>query len=413
MQPGSDPGDPDVRRAFGERRHQLVAAPPVAQPHRADMPVVRPGGDELGERQLLQRTRHPVGVPLRRDDIRHQAPGQHQPADPQPGGDGFAGGAEVDDPFGIESLERTDRLPVVAELPVVVVLQDQPARGPRPVDGGRPPVGVERHPQRELVRRRQQHRTFAPQRTGLRAECVQRESGGAQPRVGEQVPVQVQPVRLDRHLPHPSPPQHLPHQHQTVCEPRADDDPVRVGVHPAGPCQIVGQHGPQLGPPTRVPVSERFVGSGGQRLPCGPEPLGAREGREVGRAGQQAVRGAPRLRRPYGDGRGRRTRYGPGCHPGPRALPRGQPAFRHQFGVGVGHRVPGDSQVGGEGARGRQPGPRRQPPRAHGLAQRVREPHPQPGTGQLQVQVHTESGPGIRHGNGPYPCATHHVASSP
>ncbi len=45
-------------------------------------------------------------------------------------------------------------------------------------------------------------------------------------------------------------------------------------------------------------------------------------------------------------------------HPGARALPGGQPALGDQFGVGLGHGVAGQSEVGGQAARRRQHRPR-------------------------------------------------------
>ncbi|GAA3061142.1 hypothetical protein GCM10020254_01200 [Streptomyces goshikiensis] len=72
----------------------------------------------------------------------------------------------------------------------------------------------------------------------------------------------------------------------------------------------------------------------------------------------------------------------------PEPLPGGQPALGDQFRVGVGGRVPGDSEVGGERPVGRQPDPGRQPPLLDGLAQGLGEGGPaRARPGQHQVQV--------------------------
>src|SRR5258708_3031990 len=67
------------------------------------------------------------------------------------GGEGFGGGAEVDDVVRVEALEGADGLAVVAELAVVVVLQDQSAGASGPVDGGGAAVVAEGDAHGELV----------------------------------------------------------------------------------------------------------------------------------------------------------------------------------------------------------------------------------------------------------------------
>ena len=51
----------------------------------------------------------------------------------------------------------------------------------------------------------------------------------------------------------------LRRQHQTVVETRADDDPLRLGVHPARPRQIVRKDSAQLYPTQRIAVAEGVV----------------------------------------------------------------------------------------------------------------------------------------------------------
>ena len=179
---------------------------------------------------------------------------------------------------------------------------------------------------------------------------------------------------------------------------------------PAGPRQIVREDGAQFYPAEGVAVAEGVVRRRGQSAAGRGEPLRAGKLREVRRARQQAVRGTARGRPRAGSGGRGRARLGPPGHPGAGALLGGEPALGDQFGVGVGHGVPGDAEVGGERTGRRQPGAGHQTPRAHGLAQGVHEPGAQPGSVQVQMQVGTghgtrggrQSGPVICHRNGPY-----------
>jgi len=57
VQPGGDAGHAGGGSGLAQRRHQLVAAPPVSQPGVPDLPVVAAGGDELGEGELADRVR--------------------------------------------------------------------------------------------------------------------------------------------------------------------------------------------------------------------------------------------------------------------------------------------------------------------------------------------------------------------
>lgn len=60
------------------------------------------------------------------------------------------------DPLGIQALHGPDRLAVVAELPVVVVLQNEPATRACPVHDSGPPGGRQRPTGGELVYGREQ-----------------------------------------------------------------------------------------------------------------------------------------------------------------------------------------------------------------------------------------------------------------
>ena len=221
---------------------------------------------------------------------------EHHPGDPQPGGEGLARGAEVDHPVRVEALEGADRLPVVAELAVVVVLQDEAAGGPCPVDDRRPPVRGQRAAERELVGGRQQHRVRGERGQGVdaRGTRVEGQRRGGEPGLAQQSGVVAEAVRLHGRGPGAAPAQGAGYQHQAVREPRADHDPFGPGVDAPGAGQVLGEDGPQLLPAARVAVPEG-VDRGGVDRPAGRgEPGGAREQRRVRVAGAQVV--ARRLR---------------------------------------------------------------------------------------------------------------------
>ncbi|EOY49817.1 hypothetical protein SLI_5109 [Streptomyces lividans 1326] len=176
---------------------------------------------------------------------------------------------------------------------------------------------------------------------------------------------------------------------------------VGGGAHAPGAGEVGGQRAAQLGVAAGIAVAEGLVGGGRDGAAGGSEPLDARKAGEVRAAGAQVVEGPGGL--PGAPGRGFGRRGGdPVGDAGARALARGEPALGDEVGVGVGDGVAGDTEVGGEDAGRGEPGTGSQPAGADGLAQRVGETAAQAGTGGFEVQVHAESGPGIRHGNGPY-----------
>ncbi len=176
MQSGRDAGDADVGRPVGEGPYEGVPAAAVAQAGGADLAVVGAGGQELGEGELFHDADGHAAAVV--DDVRQQPRRHHHPAQPQAGGEGLAGGAEVDHAPGVEVLEGADGLAVVAELAVVVVLQDQAAGAARPVDHGGPALRAQRPAERELVGRVEQHRVGVARVIGAGAEGVPGERHG-------------------------------------------------------------------------------------------------------------------------------------------------------------------------------------------------------------------------------------------
>ncbi len=398
MQAGRD--SRDLQALTAEGGGQAVPAAPVGEPGPADLPVVAARGDELGQGQLVKRGRpggefrgHRVEQP-RRDD---------QPADPQAGSQALAGRPGVDDPIGRERLKRAHRLPVVAELPVVVVLDHHAA----PV--GRLPAAprVQRHAQRELVRRGQQESVGPGGLADDGAHVVDRQRPQAQALPGGDVAVGLVAVGLHREGARAGRAQRAADSGQAVREAGADDDVRGIGGHSPRPGQVVRQGRPQRRDPARVRVAEQVIGSGCEDLSAGREPVPSRERRQVRHPGPQVVAGHRRLRTSGGP----RTRMGrlawrDRC---PRPALGGQPSLRDQLAVDLGDRVAGEAQVRGQGPRRRQPRAGAKAAVPDRAAQRALQPGPHPGPGKIQVEIHTADfgppgsfGPCFWHRNRPY-----------
>src|SRR4051812_23715774 len=95
----------------------------------------------------------------------------------------------------------------------------------------------------------------------------------------------------------------------------------------------------------------------------------------------------------------------PPGHPGAGPLTRNEPALRDQLPVSVGDGVAGEPEVGRQLPGGRQPEPLGQPATPDGLTQSSFERPADAGAPDVQVQVHTGSGPCSWHASGPYPWA--------
>ena len=352
------------------------------------MTVVRPRGDEVGEAQLVQDARPRLPFALGSEHAVHVPLRQHHPAEPHRGGQALADRADVDHALGVETLDGADGLAVVAELPVVVVLQDHPAPRACPVDHRCPALGGQRSAGRELVRGREQHGPFACQPVDTGAVFVEGERHGPYAGSREQFPVEGQPVRLHGQWSAQDPVPAVEEQPQRVREARADHDPLRLRSHTTRACQILRERLPELDATGGITGPEHLVGRLLQSSPVGGQPGRTRERGRVRGALAQVVPGATRGCTRLGPTRACRCvperartvaeRFGTGRHPGARALAGGQPALRDQLRVRVGDSVAGDTEVGGERAVRRQPGAGGEPPAARGLAQRLDERGPPP-----------------------------------
>ncbi|CAM5240306.1 hypothetical protein SGRIM128S_07946 [Streptomyces griseomycini] len=379
-----------ARRA--RKLDQTVPPVPVTLPGPADVAVVVARLDEIGEGQLVRDPGPRLALALDAQHGLHQVVRQHHPAQPQRGGEALAERAQVHDVLRVESLDGAHRLPVVTELPVVVVLQQHAPARARPVHRGGPSLGVERSSRGELVGGGEQGRPHSLQRgqlSGARAVSVQRQGHGPYPCRLQDRPVERQSVGLHGQ----GAAQHLPaeEQAQGVREAGAHDDRLGAGAYAPHAGQVSGEGAPQFGPPAGITGPERLVGRRVQRPPCGGQPGRTGEGGDVRQALPQVVGGRLRTgRHGFGHAWGR-GRPRSGRHPGPRPLTGDQPALGDEFGVGLGDGVAGQSEVGGERPVGREPGARCQPSLPDRLAQRTAEHGAAAAaSGRVQVQVQME-----------------------
>jgi len=155
------------------------------------VPVELAVREEIGERELVDRRRAAVGADLGRRQVVDPRGRRHQPAHPQPGRERLAGGAGVDHPVRVETLQRAHRRPVVAVLRVVVVFDHHRVAGAGPAQHRGPGRGRQHAAGRPLVRRGQHQRVRGHGFEGAHVDAVRTdrhadhlESGGAGVRPG-------------------------------------------------------------------------------------------------------------------------------------------------------------------------------------------------------------------------------------
>ena len=364
---------------------------PVDLSGTGDVAVVLAAGEQVGEGQLLDRRRAGVERRLLGLDLVDQVHRHAHPADPDPRRERLRRRTEVHDATRVQPLDRADRDPVVAELGVVVVLDDEPVATTRPGDELGPAIGRHHGPRRELVGRRHEHRvpgglveSVGPQTAVVDRHRLDRQTGSRDglPR-----------VRLRRGLardrPRTAGTQHPAQDVQRLGEALRDDDPLRLGADAADPAEIVAQRRPELRTPAVVAIVERRVGRRAHRPFHGSQPRPAREQLDV-RGRRHEV---DRPRRALGLGgqrRWRRDRH----HDRRLARGDGQVALGRELVVRVGHHAARDLQVRREPARGRQPRARAQASILDRFAQRTAEVAAQRSATQLDVEVHVATARG-------------------
>ena len=395
VEAGGDAGDPHPERVSFQRGHQPVSPAAIDEPRSPDVAVVGAGDDELGERELVDRAGVPVRQGLGRADLVDQPPREHKPTQPQARRECLARGPGIDDLFWGQALQRPEWMAVVAELAVVVVLDDQAAGVERPLDNLCSPSRRERHSERELVRRGQEHGVSGSELAHPGAALVDRERRQRQPILRGGLARALLDELLDREGRGAARPEHPAEQPEPLREATADDDVLRAGANAASPAQVVGERAAQLRQPARIRVTERVVGRHAERPARRREPRRPGKSREVGGAGAQVVAG---LREDDRLGRGSRVRWrGPPRHPGARTPHGGEPALGDQLTVGIGHGVPGDAEISGQCAGGRQPRSGSQTAAGNRLSQSRLERGPDSRPLEIQVQVDARNGPFFCH----------------
>ena len=129
MAAGGQPRHGDLRRIPGERLDQRLAPALVDAAHLAQVPVVPPRLDRAPRAPAGRaRERRGRGAASRRRPRRAARGGQTSQPIRSVGDRVLLVDPIAIDPVGRQPLDRADRLPVVAELGVVVVLDDEPVR---------------------------------------------------------------------------------------------------------------------------------------------------------------------------------------------------------------------------------------------------------------------------------------------
>ena len=354
MTAGGQPRHDDLRRIPGERPDQGLAPALVDAAHLAQVPVVPPRLEERREGQLVKPWSAAAEELLLDAHRVVQARRADQPAHPQRRRQGLAGRAHRDHPVRRQPLDRAHRLSVVAELRVVVVLDDEPVHAVGPLDQLVSALRRQHHPGRRLVCRGHHDDPGgrSRERRHVEAELIDRHGhhphtaalgdrlvvdrtgvlhGGRRDTLGEQGPE---------------------HEVEAVPEPRADEHLVRVGDRSAHPAQVCGEHLAQRGRPRAELVTEVGRGRGPPGHAHGPEPVAHREAAQVGDAVLE-VHVEPRWRsaRPLGRPDVPAAR---GDHR-PRALRRPEVPLRLELGISVDHDPARDTELRGERPGGGQP----------------------------------------------------------
>jgi hypothetical protein len=230
-----------------------------------------------------------------------------------------------------------DRAAVVAELGVVVVLQDQAVDPAGPVEQGAAALRREHHPGRELVGRAHDDRAHP----GIPVEVADPQPVAVDPGRRDPQPGghggRAQPVPagvFDRDGADAGRSQGLADPAGRVRHAVAHRQVGGVGLGAPYPRQVPGQEVAEPGMAGGVRVPELGVGQGGGDRAKGRDPASQREGAQVGQAGSQVD-----LRYPARRGLGWRVAGGhsaEGSHAGAGADPGVEVALGGELGVGLG-----------------------------------------------------------------------------
>ena len=123
-----------------QRREKVIATCPVEGTDAPHVSIQIATRHELGERRLGELRDVAVATTLF-GHRRAKCGRQDEPADAQTGPECLARGAEIHHSVGRDALERADGVTVVAELAVVVVLDDPRVAFSGPIDKARAALG--------------------------------------------------------------------------------------------------------------------------------------------------------------------------------------------------------------------------------------------------------------------------------
>ena len=167
-----EPGQPQCGEPLGHGGDERLATTLVGRAHPAQVPVVATRLHQPRERQLVESRRAPTGQRLGLDEIVHQVRRREHPADSDARRERLADRPQRDHAVGRQALERADGLAVIAELRVVVVLDDVAVDRPGPGHQLLAALRAEGHPGRALVRRSEHHGSSAGGREPRDVEAV-------------------------------------------------------------------------------------------------------------------------------------------------------------------------------------------------------------------------------------------------
>lgn len=288
-------------------------------------------------------------------------------------------------------MQSAERLAVVAELAVVVVLNDDRIASPGPGEGGVAAARGQHGAKRELVGGSDHGGTGSFDRREVGAFVVDGNGHDVETCAGSDTAKLGKSVGLDGDDRRPPVLEGAAEQSERLSEPRTDHDPRRISAHTSGPAEVDGQRLAQLARAAGVAVAEVGVGGVSPRPATGGQPRGAGKRGEVGTAGTEVI--APRARSVGRHGVGRdgcvRT-IGDGR---PRTLSGGEPSLRGELGVDVHHRVASEAEVSGQVPRRRKAGAGRQATIGNCLPEAVLKGPRAAGATQLDVKIDAKSGP--------------------
>ncbi len=270
-----------------------------ADAHLSEVSIEVTCRDEVGECRLID-GRH-ADAPAAR--LRHRLDErgrQHEPCDVQTRRERLARSASVDDATRVETLHRTHRLAVVAELTVVVVLDDPTIAPPRPLDERDSPSPAPSPLRGGIGARasRAQHALECCRGCRLAGRRHRPEPAStAEPGTCAELGMEGERGVFDRDRVEPGRAQRLREHAQCLGEATEDDDVLGIGANGAGTAEIRGKSDAELAEATRVAVAEEVVGRGAEHAADRCRPLASRERPAVGLARPEVGVVAPSLGR--------------------------------------------------------------------------------------------------------------------